>query len=294
MLRINKDGTIPTDNPFYTQTTGRNRAIWALGLRNPFTIDVQPGTGRIFINDVGASTWEEINVGSRGANYGWPATEGPTSDSRFRSPLFAYGHGNSSTTGCAIAGGAFYNPGTQQFPNEYVGDYFFADLCSGWIRRLDPATRTVTGFATGINVPVDVKVRPGTGGALWYLARGSGAVYRVRYTGSTTTGSASTGVTSSITLSTATALVTSNSVQLSFTGLLDASTATDPTHYRVQVNGTAVAVESAAYDMSTNTVTLGLPQGALKSGDQVVVEWSDLSDTRGNRLSGQSGTLIAQ
>jgi len=59
MLRINADGSIPTDNPFYTAATGANRAIWALGLRNPFTFAIQPGTGRMFINDVGESTWEE-------------------------------------------------------------------------------------------------------------------------------------------------------------------------------------------------------------------------------------------
>src|SRR5207249_1987602 len=45
MLRINADGSIPTDNPFYATATGNNRAIWAIGLRNPFTFAVQPGTG---------------------------------------------------------------------------------------------------------------------------------------------------------------------------------------------------------------------------------------------------------
>src|SRR5687767_10652270 len=55
MLRINSDGTIPSDNPFFDTATGKNRAIWALGLRNPFTFDVQPATGKIFINDVGSS-----------------------------------------------------------------------------------------------------------------------------------------------------------------------------------------------------------------------------------------------
>ena len=54
MLRYNSDGTIPTDNPFFNTATGANRAIWALGLRNPFTFGFQPGTGRMFINDVGA------------------------------------------------------------------------------------------------------------------------------------------------------------------------------------------------------------------------------------------------
>ena len=52
-MRINADGSIPTDNPFYHSATGQNRAIWAYGVRNPFTFSIQPGTGRMFINDVG-------------------------------------------------------------------------------------------------------------------------------------------------------------------------------------------------------------------------------------------------
>ncbi|HLC12976.1 MAG TPA: PQQ-dependent sugar dehydrogenase [Chthoniobacterales bacterium] len=85
MLRINADGTIPTNNPFYNTATGNNRAIWALGLRNPFTFAFQPDTTRLLINDVGQSTWEEINDGIAGSNYGWPTTEGPTSNPAFRS-----------------------------------------------------------------------------------------------------------------------------------------------------------------------------------------------------------------
>ena len=70
ILRLNSDGTIPNDNPFFNQATGSNRAIWALGLRNPFTFAVQPGSGRSFINDVGQSAREEINLGVAGSNYG--------------------------------------------------------------------------------------------------------------------------------------------------------------------------------------------------------------------------------
>ena len=180
VLRINSNGTIPSDNPFFNTASGDNRAIWALGLRNPFTFDFQPGTGRMFINDVGQNIWEEINDGIAGSNYGWPTTEGPTSDPNFRSPIFAYQHGSSSTTGCAITGGTFYNPSVVQFPNTFVGSYFFADLCSGWIRRLDPSNNTVTDFASGISQPVDLKV--GFDGNLYYLARGSGAVFKIAAT----------------------------------------------------------------------------------------------------------------
>jgi glucose/arabinose dehydrogenase len=178
ILRLNSDGTIPEDNPFFGVATGKNRAIWALGLRNPFTFAVQPATGRMFINDVGQSTWEEINEGAAGANYGWPESEGPTTDPRFTSPIHAYGHGAGETTGCAITGGTFYPPDAPQFPAEYLGRYFFADFCSGWIRTLDPsAPEVATTFATGIAGPVDLEV--GSDGSLYYLAHQSGAVYRV-------------------------------------------------------------------------------------------------------------------
>jgi glucose/arabinose dehydrogenase len=186
VLRINADGTIPADNPFFNSATGNNRAIWALGLRNPFTFAFQPGTSRLFINDVGQNTWEEINDGIAGSNYGWPTTEGPTSNPNFRSPLFWYGHGSSSTTGCAIVGGGFYNPTTVQFPASYVGKYFFADLCTGWVRIFDPANNTAADFASGISNPVDLKI--GADGSLYYLARGLSAVFRVSFSSGTAPG----------------------------------------------------------------------------------------------------------
>jgi glucose/arabinose dehydrogenase len=179
ILRLNDDGSIPADNPFFSVAMGRNRAIWALGLRNPFSFAIQPGTGRMFINDVGEVTWEEINEGVAGANYGWPQTEGPTADPRFRSPLFAYGHGIGGSTGCAITGGAFYNPPTPGFPAAYIAKYFFGDHCSGWIRAFDPATGTAAPFATDVPLVVDLAV--GGKGFLFYLTRSS--LWRVDYTG---------------------------------------------------------------------------------------------------------------
>ena len=179
ILRINADGTIPTDNPFFAQAAGRNRAIWALGLRNPFTFAFQPGTGRMFINDVGQNTWEEINDGIAGSNYGWPATEGSTSNPSYVSPLYFYGHGSGAFVGCAITGGVFYNPVVPQFPSQYAGKYFFAEFCSGWINLFDPATGSATTFASGINAPVDLQLA--ADGSLYYLARGSGSLGRISY-----------------------------------------------------------------------------------------------------------------
>ena len=184
MLRLNADGSIPTDNPFFSSTSGKNRAIYALGLRNPFTFAFNPTLTQLFINDVGQNTWEEIDDGAAGANYGWPDTEGTTTDSRFVSPRHTYNHSGGT---CAITGGAFYTPATPQFPSGYLNDYFFADYCGGWIRKLDPqAGNAVVTFATGISSPVDLKV--GNDGSLYYLARGTGAstgvVYRISYSAS--------------------------------------------------------------------------------------------------------------
>jgi glucose/arabinose dehydrogenase len=180
MLRINDDGSIPSDNPFYNQASGVNRSIWTLGLRNPFTFALQPGTGRMFINDVGGGAWEEINDGIAGANYGWPNCEGNCNppNASYRDPVYQYANANAPE--CAITGGAFYNPPTAQYPSDYVGDYFFADFCGGWIKRYDPASGVVTNFASGISAPVDLKVA--SDGSLYYLSRGTGTVWRIRYT----------------------------------------------------------------------------------------------------------------
>lgn len=195
ILRLNPDGSIPTDNPYYGSTTGNNRAIWALGLRNPFRIAVQPGTGTIFINDVGQSTYEEINPGVAGKNYGWPGIEGlrtnQTPPANYQDPLYAYNH----SSGCSITAGEFYNPSIAQFPAAYVGQYFFADYCGGWIRTIDPATKAVASFATGLNRPLALKTGPD--GSLYFIARGGigggsdadntssngGVLWKVTYTG---------------------------------------------------------------------------------------------------------------
>lgn len=180
MLRINADGTIPKDNPFYEMAAGKDRAIWALGFRNPFSFDIQHDTGRIFTNDVGEQTWEEINEVAKGANYGWPYYEGSESNPGYEDPVYAYQHGNAANAGCAITGGAFYNPKTAQFPSDYQGDYFFADYCSGWIRRFDPVQETVVSFKAGSNEsPVDLKT--GDDGALYFLARNTGSVEKISY-----------------------------------------------------------------------------------------------------------------
>jgi hypothetical protein len=201
MLRLNSDGTNPSDNPYFDgSATDWQGAIWARGLRNPFTFAFEPGTGKIFINDVGENNWEEIDLGVAGANYGWAgsnppiwegfASSGPSWATNYRNPEMAYDHSASAPTpaGVDITGGAFY-PANSQFGSAYAGKYFFADAGAGFIRVFDPANPgsigtpdVSTAFATlSTGGAVDLKVD--SAGSLYYLARGgTGEIYRISST----------------------------------------------------------------------------------------------------------------
>jgi glucose/arabinose dehydrogenase len=169
ILRIRTDGTIPADNPFAQVAQGVHRAIWARGLRNAFTFDIDPKTGRMYVNDVGGSEYEEVNEGVAGGNYGWPLFEGPSHDPSFLAPVYAYGHART----CAITGGAFYRPARPAFPREWEGRYFFADYCANEISWLDPAAPGIAHLFGTTRIPGPVDLRCGPDGALYYLVRGT-------------------------------------------------------------------------------------------------------------------------
>jgi glucose/arabinose dehydrogenase len=188
ILRIEANGTIPADNPtsfpgISGTTSGANRAIWAVGFRNPYTSGFNPVTGRIFVNDVGQSAREEIDDLLKGMNYGWNNQEGflGTDNVNYTRPIIDYVHGDSGA--CAITGGVFYHPPTNTFGNSYLDKYFYADYCGGWVRMLDPATKVTTTFDTGNSQPVDLKV--GSDGALYVLAIGTGEVWKLQGTSQT-------------------------------------------------------------------------------------------------------------
>ncbi len=167
LLRIHADGSIPEDNPFRDKTTGKYGAIWAYGLRNPFTFAFDPDGHDLLINDVGGN-FEEINRGVAGANYGWPIAEhGPTDDPRFVGPIHIYPQSS--------IGGSVFVPPDSPWPAIYHGKYLFADFVLGWIRMIDPAVAdAVTAnksqtFAEGLRRPVDLRLADD--GTLYVLLR---------------------------------------------------------------------------------------------------------------------------
>jgi glucose/arabinose dehydrogenase len=126
---------IPSTNPFRGSISGLDE-VWAYGLRNPWRISFDRGTGSLYIADVGQNRYEEINrepAGYKGGrNYGWSVMEGKhcyNASSCNRSgkflPVAEYSH---SSGACSITGGYVYR-GTQ-YPG-LAGQYIFADFCNG-------------------------------------------------------------------------------------------------------------------------------------------------------------------
>lgn len=171
ILRINPDGSIPEDNPFYSDQKGKEKSIWAYGLRNPFSMAIQHGTGRIFVCDVGLGDFEEVNEISKGKNYGWPLVEGPwiggDPPPDYEDPFYSYSHDE----GCAIVGAVFYNAEVNHFPELYQNKFFFADFCEGFIHFINPETGRFEGvFAEGLERPLAFCVNEATG-EMYYLSR---------------------------------------------------------------------------------------------------------------------------
>ncbi|MDH3590290.1 MAG: PQQ-dependent sugar dehydrogenase [Planctomycetota bacterium] len=132
VLRINTDGSQPTDNPFFTQQGEPESYIWAYGLRNPWRMSFDRGTGRLWLGDVGQGAFEEIDVIVRGGNYGWRLFEGDAifdnpqglPASMFIGPVTAYGRG----LGQSVTGGVVYRGALLP---TLQGVYVYGDFASG-------------------------------------------------------------------------------------------------------------------------------------------------------------------
>lgn len=186
ILRINTDFSIPSGNP-YTSGSEAKKRIWAYGFRNPWTLSLQPGTGKLFVNDVGEGAWEEINdATTSGKNYGWPSSEGKAINPAFTSPVYTYPHGTTGTDdGCAITGGTFFNPTSTNYPAQYTGKYFFTDYCNNWINYFDLSTSQKENFAS--NLPGSQNyIKVGTDGNLYYFSIGENSLYKIIYSSSNT------------------------------------------------------------------------------------------------------------
>jgi uncharacterized protein (TIGR03382 family) len=162
ILRVNLDGTIPSDNPLVNETavtacgpmckspvsataTAPPRTdIWAWGFRNPFRFSFDKQTGNFWVGDVGEVTWEEVNIVKKGKHYGWPWREGkfglpndkcaqvtPQSGDCVE-PIFACNHSEGNCN--SMTGGVIVD--SCSWPAQWRGQYFFGDSDTGYVSAL--------------------------------------------------------------------------------------------------------------------------------------------------------------
>ena len=104
--RLNLDGTIPPDNPFFSHPSERIRTYWAYGVRNSFGMNFDPLTGYVWFTENGPLVYDEVNVvPSAGMNSGWLKIMGP--DSR-NAAYSENGNSNFSANQLTILGGSYY------------------------------------------------------------------------------------------------------------------------------------------------------------------------------------------
>lgn len=132
ILRLNDDGTVPSDNPLVGQQNARAE-IWSYGHRNSQGIDWQPGTNLLFETEHGPSGFDgpgggdEVNIVEKGKNYGWPVIHHTQTHPEMEAPLLEY------TPACAPASGVFYRGAA--FP-QFRGNFFFGCLKGARIIRV--------------------------------------------------------------------------------------------------------------------------------------------------------------
>jgi glucose/arabinose dehydrogenase len=205
VIRIDpKTGEGWPGNPLASSVDPNERRLIGYGFRNPFRFAIQPGTGTLYVDNVGWNTYEEIDrfkpSSTKAYNSGWPCYEGPAPQPGYQSlnltlcqnlyaepsattaPFYYYSHGAGvystdtcpHTEGSAISGNVIYDGGV--FPPEYEGAYFFADSVRGciYVMRADksgePDPTTTTAFLTKAGKYPGIDLQVGPEGDLYYVS----------------------------------------------------------------------------------------------------------------------------
>jgi glucose/arabinose dehydrogenase len=186
LMRIDVDGTspglqyrVPPDNPFVGG--GGLPEIWAFGLRNPWRFSFDRATGRLFLADVGQDSFEEVDIVTKGGNYGWNIMEGfhcfnPPSGCNMAGlvlPIAEYSHAE----GNAIIGGYVYHgaaiPALQ-------GAYVFGDLGSGKIWALtETSPNTFTRSLLATTGKTTSSFGQDQSGELYLVDYGGGNIFKI-------------------------------------------------------------------------------------------------------------------
>ena len=199
ILRINSDGTIPTDNPFYDDgnpLTKNDDRIWSYGHRNSFGMCFNPVTDSMYASENGLNTWDEFNIIHKGGNYGWATCEGdymngsttnPCNNSAFVKPLTTWGAPLPAVTGCVFYSGSVLS----EFNNHIlVADNDLGvlyDLTMGNAPAYDVVTnkKAFADLTPGSSAGGLTAVRQGADGCIYAMKGGyttTGEIYKICHT----------------------------------------------------------------------------------------------------------------
>lgn len=290
ILRINPmTGAGYANNPFYDGDLSANRAkVYALGLRNPFRFTFD-AAGRLYVGEVGNNTWEEINRGAPGANFGWPCYEGEERmtewaicDSLFSGAaevthgLYVYPHSAMPPRGAAI-GGDFYTG--KLYPAIYRGAYFFTDFNGGVITAMlfDAAgDYTLQDFATSAPGPVQISMGPD--GNLWMLYIATGELVRLRYQGADAASASATVTPRAMVTSTPTVAATAALTETATVSESAVTTVTAAVTSTSEMTGSSDVAVTAAAPTPTPTAKPGALPTAAPGGSGAITRelWMEI------------------
>lgn len=178
VLRLNRDGTVPADNPF-VGTSNAQPEIWSFGHRNPqgAAFDL---SGKLWVNEHGARGGDEVNRIEKGANFGWPVIAYGRHYSGFK-----IGEGTEKAgmeqpehywdPSIAPSGMTFYDGDI----TDWRGDAFVGSLKFDYIARLEGTPLREVEQLKSPETERVRDVRSGPDGALWFISEGNGSVYRL-------------------------------------------------------------------------------------------------------------------
>lgn len=179
VIRINRDGSVPADNPF-TGTQGALPEIWSWGHRNPqgAALDLN---GDLWVNEHGAQGGDEVNQVRKGANYGWP--------------VISYGkHYDGAKIGIGTSAPGMEQPAHYWDPSiapsgmmvysgklwpQWKGDFFVGSLKFHYLSRLDPDSGWSEEKIASSDTRRVREVMEAPDGSIWYLSVGRGAIFRI-------------------------------------------------------------------------------------------------------------------
>ena len=166
VLRVNPDGSAPTDNPFFSNVNANAKKVFSLGHRNSYGLTFHGHTGHLWETENGPGDNDEINRIVSGGNYGWPTVGGIANNPNFLNPILAY------TPTIAPTGIIAIPANSTVYPPAYRNNLLFVDFNGGKIRRVVLSGTDLTQLGAS-----SIAYNGGNGGLLSLMLGADGFVY---------------------------------------------------------------------------------------------------------------------